>query len=33
MFYLSPDDIGWLGGLVIVVCMSFVIAAAWFRWR
>jgi hypothetical protein len=33
MFDLSPDDVGLLGGLVIVFLMSLVIAAAWWRWR
>jgi hypothetical protein len=33
MFELSPDDIGWLGGLGIIVLMSFVIGAAGWRWR
>jgi hypothetical protein len=33
MFGLSPDEIGLLGGLAVVGLMSFVIAAAWWRWR
>jgi hypothetical protein len=33
MFDLSPDDTGLLGGLVIVLLMSLVTAAAWWLWR